>query len=137
MNTFTAEGAENTEEDGYWSGVIIGAAIEVHRILGPGLLESAYEECLAYELSSKDVPFERQVAVPVVYKGEKLDCGFRVDLIIAKQVVVELKSIERLLPVHDAQLITYLRLTRIPIGLILNFNVHSMRDGIRRRVLSQ
>ena len=137
MKNLTAEGAEYAEEESHWTGVIIGAAIEVHKIMGPGLLESAYEQCLAYELQSNDVPFEKQVAIPVVYKGVPVECGFRADLIVSGAVLVELKAVERLLPVHDAQLITYLRLTKIPIGLILNFNVRSMRDGIRRKAYTQ
>lgn len=115
--------------------VIIGCAIEVHRELGPGLLESAYEECLCYELSMRNIPLERQVMLPVVYKGNRLESVYRIDLLIDKKVVVELKSIEKLLPIHDAQLITYLKLTGIKTGLLLNFNAAVLKDGIRRMVL--
>lgn len=95
------------------SRIIIGAAIEVHRELGPGLLESAYEECLAYELQSRDVPFERQKSVPIDYKGLRLDCGFRFDLLVGDKVIVELKSVDKLAPIHEAQVLTYLRLTAV------------------------
>ncbi len=102
---------------------IIGAAIEVHRILGPGLLESAYEECLSRELSLRNVPFERQVPLPVEYKGTRLDCGYRLDLVVDGLVIVELKAIEKIEPIHEAQLLTYLRLTDLWLGLLINFNV--------------
>ncbi|HYE23653.1 MAG TPA: GxxExxY protein [Clostridia bacterium] len=114
---------------------IIGAAIEVHRALGPGLLESAYEECLCHELHSRGVSFFRQVAVPLSYKGVKLDCGYGIDLVVANEVVVELKAVERILPVHEAQLLTYMRLMGLRKGLLLNFNVPVLRDGIKRRIL--
>jgi GxxExxY protein len=115
--------------------VIIGAAIEVHRALGPGLLESAYEECLCHELTIRQVPFERQRALPVVYKGLHLDCGYRLDLVVADRVVVEIKAVERLLPIHEAQLLTYLKLGGWQVGLLINFNVPVLKQGIRRRVL--
>jgi GxxExxY protein len=114
---------------------IIGAAIEVHRQLGPGLLESAYEECLAYELSQRDIPFERQKPVPVSYKDVQLDCGFRLDLLVGGLVVVELKAVDKLVPIHQAQMLTYLKLTGCKLGLLLNFNVLKLRDGIKRVVL--
>jgi GxxExxY protein len=114
---------------------IIGAAIEVHRQLGPGLLESAYEECLAQELTLRSIPFERQKPVPVVYKGLKLECGYRVDLLVDGRVVVELKAVEALAPIHDAILLTYLRLSGCKIGLLINSHVAVLKDGIRRRVL--
>ena len=114
---------------------IIGAAIEVHRQLGPGLLESAYEECLAQELTLRSIPFERQRPVPVVYKGLKLECGYRVDLFVDGRVVIELKAVEALAPIHDAILLTYLRLSGCKIGLLINFHVAVLKDGIRRRVL--
>jgi GxxExxY protein len=114
---------------------IIGYAIEVHRTLGPGLLESAYEECLCYELSQNGLAFRRQVPLPVVYKGVRLDCGYRLDVVIADKVVVEIKAIEKLLPVHDAQLLTYLKLSGFRTGLLLNFHSPVMREGVRRRVL--
>ena len=115
--------------------VVIGAAIEVHRVLGPGLLESAYEECLCYELSRRDVRFERQVPLPVVYKEVRLDCGYRIDILVADTVVLEPKCVEKILPIHEAQLLTYLRLANKRVGLLLNFNVPVLRDGIKRRVL--
>ncbi|MGH2593473.1 MAG: GxxExxY protein [Anaerolineae bacterium] len=114
---------------------IIGAAIEVHRHLGPGLLESAYEECLCRELSLRQVPFERQRQLPVEYKGLNLDCGYRLDLLVAEAVVVEIKAVEDLLPIHEAQLLTYLRLGGWKVGLLINFNVPVLKRGIRRRVL--
>jgi len=114
---------------------IIGAAIEVHRQLGPGLLESAYEECLAHELALQHVPFERQKPAPVVYKGIRLECGYRVDFLVDGRVVVELKAIEALAPIHDAILLTYLRLSGCKIGLLINFHCAVLKDGIRRRVL--
>jgi GxxExxY protein len=114
---------------------IIGAAIEVHRLLGPGLLESAYEECLAHELTIRKLEYRRQVPVPVVYKGVKLECGYRIDILIAGSIVLELKSIEAIAPVHEATLLTYLRLSGNTLGLIINFNVTVLKDGIRRFVL--
>ena len=115
---------------------IIGAAIEVHRVLGPGLLESAYEQCLCQELTLRKVPFERQVSLPVQFKGLRLDCGYRIDLLVAKRVVLEIKAIESLLPIHEAQLLTYLRLGGWKVGLLINFNVTVLKNGIRRRVLN-
>jgi len=111
---------------------IIGAAIEVHRALGPGLLESAYEECLCRELALRRVPFERQRQLPVEYKGLQLECGYRLDLVVADTVVVELKTVEALLHIHEAQLLTYLRLGGWKAGLLLNFNVPVLKQGIRR-----
>jgi GxxExxY protein len=115
---------------------IIGAAIEVHRALGPGLLESAYEECLCRELDLRGLKFQRQVPLPVEYKGVRLDCGYRLDLIVEDEVILELKCIERVLSVHEAQLLTYLKLTSKRVGLIVNFNVATLiRGGIVRKVL--
>jgi GxxExxY protein len=114
---------------------IIGFAIEVHRQLGPGLLESAYEECLCFELKQTCISFQRQVPLPVVYKSVKLDCGYRLDLVIDKKIIVELKTVERLLPLHEAQLLTYLKLSGIRIGLLLNFNTAVLKDGIRRNAM--
>ena len=114
---------------------IIGFAIEVHRQLGPGLLESAYEECLCYELREAGLAFRRQVPLPVVYKAVRLDCGYRIDLIVEDTVILELKTVERLVPVHEAQLLTYLRLSGLRTGLLLNFNSPVLKDGIRRMVL--
>jgi len=114
---------------------IIGAAIEVHRALGPGLLESAYEECLCHELHLGGIAFSRQQPLPVIYKGMHLDCGYRLDMVVEGRVVVELKTVDRILPIHEAQLLTYLRLAGIHTGLILNFNVPALRQGIKRMVL--
>jgi GxxExxY protein len=115
---------------------IIGAAIEVHRTLGPGLLESAYEECLCHEFKLRGLKFQRQVALPVQYKDVKLDCGYRLDLVIEDSVVLELKCVEHTLPVHEAQLLTYLKLTGKRVGLIINFNVAVLvRGGILRKIL--
>lgn len=114
--------------------MVIGCAIEIHRALGPGLLESAYEACLCYELSQKRVPFKRQVSLPLSYKGVKLDCGYVMDLIVDDLVIVELKTVEKLLPIHEAQLITYLKLYGRSVGLLMNFNVALMKSGIKRLV---
>ena len=113
---------------------VIGAGIEVHRALGPGLLESAYEECLCRELDLRKVQFERQRHLPVDYKGIRLDCGYRLDLLVAGTVVVEIKAVDRLLPIHQAQLLTYLRLGGWKVGLLMNFNVAALRQGIKRVV---
>ena len=115
---------------------IIGAVIEVHRALGPGLLESAYEECLCREFNLRGLTFQRQVQLPVEYKGVKLDCGYRLDLVVQDDVVLELKCVEHTLPVHEAQLLTYLKLTGKHVGIIINFNVATLvRGGIVRKVL--
>jgi GxxExxY protein len=117
---------------------IIGAAIEVHRALGPGLLESAYEICFCRELSLRQLPFARQVELPVEYKGVKLDCGYRIDVLVAETVIVELKCVEAILPVHEAQLLTYMQLTRKEVGLIFNFQTAVLtRGGVIRRALSK
>jgi GxxExxY protein len=118
------------------SKLIIGAAIEVHRQLGPGLLEAAYEECLAYELNLRQIPFERQKPIPLTYKGVHLDCGFRIDLLVGDLVIVELKSVESLTSIHEAQMLTYLKLTGCQLGLLVNFNVVKLVNGIRRMVLN-
>jgi GxxExxY protein len=115
---------------------IIGAAIEVHRALGPGLLESAYEECLCHEFHLRGISFERQRALPVEYKNIKLDCGYRLDLVVEDKVILEIKCVEHILPVHEAQLLTYLKMTSKRVGLILNFNVSVLtHGGIMRKVL--
>lgn len=114
---------------------IISAAIDVHRVLGPGLLESAYQACMRRELELHRLRYREQVELPLVYKDVKLDCGYRIDFIVEEKVVVELKAIEALAPVHQAQLLTYLRLSGLRIGLLINFNVPVLKDGIRRRVL--
>ena len=115
---------------------VIGLAIDVHRQLGPGLLESAYEECLCCELAQANLAFRRQVALPVVYKSVGLDCGYRLDVVVEGRVVLELKTVERLMPIHETQMITYLRLSGIPIGLLLNFNSVVLKHGIRRLMVS-
>lgn len=115
---------------------VIGAAIEVHRALGPGLLESAYQECLCRELALRGITFHRERALPLEYKGIRLDCGYRLDLLIENELVVEVKSIEALAPIHEAQLLTYLKLGGWKIGLLINFNVEVLKNGIRRRVLN-
>lgn len=114
---------------------IIGAAMEVHRELGPGLLESAYEQCLCRELSLRNIPFRRQVEMPVSYKGMQLDCGYSIAVVVADRVRLELKSGEQLAPVHEAQLLTYLRLSGIKVGFLINFKVAVLKRGIVRRVL--
>ena len=114
---------------------IIGAAIEVHRLLGPGLLESAYEECLCHELAIRGIHFEKQKPIPLVYKGTKLDCGFRLDLLVEGRVVVELKSVDGFGPVHEAIMLTYLRLSGNDLGLLINFAVPVLKDGVRRFVM--
>jgi GxxExxY protein len=113
---------------------VIGLAIAVHRELGPGLLESAYEACLAYELDQAGLPYQRQVALPVSYKKVDLDCGYRLDLLVDGTLIVELKTVEAISKVHKAQLLTYLRLSRLRTGLILNFNAAVLKDGIHRMV---
>jgi len=114
--------------------IIIGAAMAVHRELGPGLLESAYEACLAYELPDRGLSVERQKALPVKYRGVNVDCGYRIDLLVEGKVVVELKAVERLEAIHKAQLISYLKLSGCKVGLLINFNVKVLKDGIRRLV---
>lgn len=111
---------------------IIGCAIEVHKRLGPGLLESGYEECLSYELQSIGLKIDRQVAVPVVYKDIKLECGYRIDILVEDTVIIELKSIEAFAPVHEAQILTYLKFAQKTIGLLINFNVTLLKNGLKR-----
>jgi len=114
---------------------IIGAAIEVHKVLGPGLMESAYEECLCRELALRGIGVERQLPLPVEYKGARLDCAYRVDLLVEQSVVVEIKSLSSIERIHEAQLLTYLKLGGWKLGLLINFNVPRLKDGIRRRIL--
>lgn len=115
---------------------VIGCAIAVHRALGPGLLESAYEQCLAKELSLVNISFEVQAPLPVEYEGVRLDCGYRVDLFVEKQLILELKVVEKFLPIHEAQILTYMKLARVSVGLLINFNVELLKEGgIKRFVL--
>jgi GxxExxY protein len=113
----------------------IDAAFKVHKVFGPGLLESVYEVCLAHELESRDIKYVRQVELPVIYDGVRLDAGMRIDLLVAGQLIVEVKAVEKMAPVFDAQLLTYLKLTNRRLGLLINFNVPIIRDGIKRIVL--
>lgn len=113
---------------------VIGAAIEVHRHLGPGLLESVYEECLCRELEIRGINFQRQISLPIKYKGTRIDAAYRVDLLIDEQIILELKSVARIEPIHEAQLLTYLKLTNLWLGLVINFNVPLLKDGICRIV---
>jgi len=136
---FTAENAkcaEMTERETFdrITENIIGAAIEVHRALGPGLLESAYEACLAFELAQRGLVVEEQKPLPVVYRGVKLDCGYCLDLLVEEEVIVEVKVVDRLAPIHQAQLLSYLKLSGCKVGLLINFNVKVVKDGIRRVV---
>lgn len=114
---------------------IIGCALEVHRALGPGLLESTYEQCLAHELSLAKIPFKLQYPISVKYRNLKIDCGYRVDLLVDDKIIIELKSVERILPIHQAQILTYMKLSGVSIGLLMNFNVRYFRDGVKRMVL--
>ena len=113
---------------------IIGVAIDIHRELGPGLLESAYEACMVYDLSQISMKVERQKPLPIVYKGVKLDCGYRLDLLVQDEVIVEIKSVEKLAPIHKAQLLSYLKLSGCKVGLLINFNVQILKHGIQRVV---
>lgn len=126
------QGAGEPGKFGKWTEHIIGAAIEVHAQLGPGLLEGIYEECLCYELQLRGLKFRRQVHLPVFYKEVQMEISYRLDLVVENEVIVELKSVDRLLPVHEAQVITYLKLTGLNTGLLLNFNVPALKSGIRR-----
>ncbi len=111
---------------------VIGFLIEIHRALGPGLLESAYEECLCFELAHAGIQFKKQVSLPVQYKGVRLDCGYRIDILVDDCLILELKAVEKLMPIHEAQLLTYLRLSGKRLGLLVNFNVPVVKDGIKR-----
>ena len=114
---------------------VIKLAIDVHRHLGPGLLESAYEECLCFELKQNRIAFLRQAPLPVFYKEVRLDCGYRMDIVVERELVVEVKAVERLMPIHEAQMLTYLRLSGHKVGLLMNFNSVVLKDGLRRFVL--
>ena len=117
------------------SASILNSAFRIHSVLGPGLLESAYEGCLCHELSEAGIAFRRQVPVPVRYRGFAIDCGFRLDIVVEEKAIVEVKSVDRLIPLHESQLFTYLRLSGGKLGLLLNFNTRHLRDGIRRLIL--
>jgi len=134
FTTGLTENAEN-ENSSSLTGIIIGSAIDIHRALGPGLLESAYEACLHYELRLKGLHVETQKPLPLFYKDVILECGYRLDLIVAGKVIVEVKSVDCILPIHEAQLLSYLKLSGCKLGLIINFNVKILKDGIRRRKL--
>ena len=114
---------------------VIGCAIEVHRALGPGLLESTYEQCLAHELSRNHIALQLQHPQPVVYKGIRLECGYRLDMLVENKLIIELKSVEKIRAIHEAQLLTYMKLARVKVGLLINFNVTKLKDGIKRFVL--
>ena len=117
------------------SNKVLGCALEVHRELGPGLLESTYDQCLAYELNRAKIPFQLQVALPVDYKQIRLDCGYRIDLFVDNSLIVEVKSIDQLLKIHEAQILTYMKLTKVRVALLINFNVELLKKGVRRFVL--
>ena len=117
------------------SNQVLGCAIEVHRHLGPGLLESTYQNCLAHELALQNIPFKKECPLPVEYKGIRLDCGYRVDILVDNAIILELKSVERVTPVFEAQLLTYMKLSGIPHGFLLNFNVPRLKEGIKSFVL--
>jgi GxxExxY protein len=131
MNHKTINHRDTEAQRNALTDMVIGAAIEVHRALGPGLLESAYETCLCHELGQRQIHFQR-LELPVAYKNISLDCGYRIDVVVEKQLVLELKAVEKLLPVHEAQLLTYLKLAQLRTGLLLNFNVPVLKNGIRR-----
>ncbi len=114
---------------------IIGCAIEVHRVLGPGLMESAYQQCLAQEFQFQGISFEAEKDLPVTYKGNQLDCGYRIDFCVENRVILELKSVQETLPIHEAQILTYLKLAEIRLGLLINFNIKLLKNGIKRFVL--
>ncbi len=135
MNNEAARQREGFLERDPLSDRIIGLAIEVHRHLGPGLLESVYEECLCHELTLAGVEHRRQVILPLAYKGVNLGSGFRLDIVVEDRLIVEVKATEKLLPIHEAQLLSYLRLSRRPVGLLLNFNEPVLRQGLRRMML--
>ena len=138
----TTKGTKNTKE-GKGEGMefdelsnrVIGCAIEVHQRLGPGLLESAYRQCLAYELSHAKIRFAMESPLPIVYKGIKLDCGYRIDLLVEDELLIELKSVEQLQGIHTAQILTYMKLAKVSVGLLMNFNVERLKDGLKRYVL--
>lgn len=130
------KGRKKVKEEDRLSNEIIRAAIEVHKQLGPGLLESAYEQCLAYELGERNIPFQRQKELAVIYKGVSVGCGYRLDLLVGNLVIVELKAVEKIHPIHEVQVLTYLKLAKCKLGLLLNFNVILMKHGIKRIALN-
>ena len=133
----TTEGTENTEiELNRITTQVIGAAIDVHRALGPGLLESAYETCLAYELAQRVLNVERQKPLPIVYKGISLDTGYRLDLLVERKILLELKAVDSLTPLHKAQLLSYLKLSGLRLGLLINFNIKMLKRGIQRVIIN-
>jgi GxxExxY protein len=136
LTTESAEKTEGAEREvqglNRISGRIIGAAIEVHRVLGPGLLESTYEACLDFELRRQGLPIRRQWPLPVTYKGTEIDRQYRLDLVVAERILLEIKAVEQLLPIHQAQVLSYLRLSGLPLGLLINFHSATLKDGIRR-----
>ncbi len=134
IESFNQRVVQMVEELHKLTEAITGAAIAVHRELGPGLLESAYETCLAFELADRGLSVERQKELPVRYRGIQMDCGYRLDLLVQGQVIVELKAVEKLLPMHEAQLLSYLKLSGCKVGLLLNFNVRILKDGLKRLV---
>jgi GxxExxY protein len=135
LTTEIAESTEPAKAANELTEIVIGGAIEVHRTLGPGLLESAYEVCLCRELNLRGIPFERQVSIPVDYKGVRLDCGYRADLIVGGKILVEIKAVDQLAPIHEAQVLSYLKLSGLKVGLLINFNERVLTHGVRRKVL--
>jgi GxxExxY protein len=135
ITTEAQRNKESAESKDPRTSPIIGTAIEVHRHLGPGLLESAYEECLCHELHLRGLEFRRQAELPVAYKGLKLDCGYKIDLVVRNEVILELKAVDHVLPIHEAQLLTYMKLTGKDVGLLINFNISLLTRGIVRMVL--
>lgn len=125
---------ERRERSNFLTEKIIGCAIDVHKGLGPGLLESAYEKCLCFELAQRSIKFESQVPLPVIYKGVTLDCGYRIDLVVEDLVIIELKTVEKFHPIHEAQLLSYLKLSGKNLGLLINFHVPVLKDGVKRVV---
>jgi GxxExxY protein len=135
LTTEVTESTEPIRDANRLTEIVIGCAIEVHRALGPGLLESAYEIWLCRELSLRRIAFERQVAIPVDYKGVKLDCGSRADLVVDGKILVEIKAVDQLAPIHEAQVLSYLKLSGLKVGLLINFNERVLTHGVRRKVL--
>lgn len=131
---FTTEGTEDTEGDNAITKAVIGCAIRVHQELGPGLLESAYQSCLAFELARQRIPFEQRVKLPVVYRGHAVDCGYEMDLLVADKVIIEIKAVDRIHPIHKAQLLSYLRLANRRVGLLINFHVERLYEGVTRLI---